>query len=94
MSHFYGTLNGQAGPATRRGSKNSGLIVKAASWAGSVQVRLWHDEKTGLDMFSVDQKPWQGAGDTHCVAHGVVGQAVDRTGQPPKGVPGLAWNTA
>jgi hypothetical protein len=47
MAHFYGTLKGQAGEATRRGSKGSGLKVAAASWNGAVYVRLWH--KAGED---------------------------------------------
>jgi hypothetical protein len=40
MSHFYGTLKGEAGPATRRGSKNSGLTTEAASWAGLCSCQL------------------------------------------------------
>lgn len=44
MSHFYGTVRGQSsGEATRRGSKNSGLRVAAASWQGAVYVYLFHD---------------------------------------------------
>ena len=48
MSHFYGTVRGQSsGEATRRGSKNSGLRVAAASWQGAVYVYLFHDGKLG-----------------------------------------------
>ena len=42
MSHFYGTIRGQAGQATRRGSKSSGLTTEAASWNGVVRVTLDH----------------------------------------------------
>jgi hypothetical protein len=38
MAHFYATIKGQAGEATRRGSKGSGLKVAAASWNGAVYV--------------------------------------------------------
>ncbi len=54
MAHFYGTLKGQAGEATRRGSRNSGLRVTAASWQGAVYPYLWHDEKTGKDCYRVE----------------------------------------
>lgn len=62
MSHFYGTLNGQAGQATRSGSKSSGYRAVAASYQGAIQTWLWHDSKTGLDMAMVQFVPWQGAG--------------------------------
>lgn len=38
MSHFYGTVQGNRGEATRGGSKNSGMDTATASWEGSVQV--------------------------------------------------------
>lgn len=62
MSHFYGTIDGQAGQATRRGSKNSGLRVVAASWDGAVEVTLRHDEAKGYDVAEVSLIPWQGRG--------------------------------
>lgn len=40
MAHFYGTLNGQAGEATRCGSARSGLKTVAAAWGGAVVVEL------------------------------------------------------
>src|SRR5262245_6418455 len=58
MSHFYGTLKGQAGEATRRGSRNSGLRVTAASWQGAVYTYLWHDDETGKDHYRVELGPW------------------------------------
>jgi hypothetical protein len=63
MSHFYGTVGGQSsGEATRRGSKNSGLRVAAASWQGAVYVYLFHDEGTGKDCYRVELGPWKGNG--------------------------------
>ncbi len=57
MSHFYGTVRGQSsGEATRRGSKNSGLRVAAASWQGAVYVYLFHDD------YRVELGPWKGNG--------------------------------
>ena len=62
MSHFYATARGQAGEATRRGSKNSGLRVTAASWQGAVYTYLWHDDETGKDCYRVELGPWKGNG--------------------------------
>jgi hypothetical protein len=62
MAHFYGTLRGQAGEATRRGSKNSGLRVAAASWSGAVYVTLSYDAETGKDRYRVELGPWEGKG--------------------------------
>ncbi len=74
MSHFYGVLSGQAGNATRCGSKNSGLNTIAASWSGSVRVHLFHDKETGEDRFIITQNPWQGAGIFSVIAQGIVGK--------------------
>jgi hypothetical protein len=60
MSHFYGTVRGQSsGEATRRGSRNSGLRVTAASWQGAVYTYLWHDDETGKDHYRVELGPWE-----------------------------------
>ena len=84
MSHFYATIpvSARKTVTSARGHKSTGINTIAASYAGSIRVRLWYDENTGLDMFEVNQSSWQGHGDSHCIAHGIVGQAVDRTGQP------------
>ena len=82
MSHFYGTLNGSRGEATRQGTKNSGITVVAASWNGCIRVSMWHNEETGHDVFSVDQEPWHGAGDRHCLASGIVGRAIGKEAKP------------
>lgn len=62
MAHFYGTLSGSRGPASRMGTKNSGLTSQAAGWQGCIETTIWHNEKTGKDMFRVELKPWQNSG--------------------------------
>jgi len=54
MAQFFGTIKGSRGEASRLGGKSSGLDTYAASWQGAVSVRLWHDEKSGLDMAQVE----------------------------------------
>lgn len=73
MSHFYGTLKGQRGEATRTGSKQSGLTTTAASWAGAIEVELYTDEQ-GRDCYRVVQKPWQGKGVSQPLVGGVLGE--------------------
>ena len=60
MAQYLGRLQGQRGPATRLGTKSSGLKTIAASWSGAVEVELMHRE--GVDMFRVALIPWHGAG--------------------------------
>lgn len=63
MAHFYATLRGNRGKASRLGTKSSGMHATVASWQGAVCVRLWHDRATGTDMAAVSLTPWHGAGD-------------------------------
>ncbi len=72
MSHFYSVIRGQAGAATRCGSKGSGLRTVAASWAGAVSVRMYVDQN-GLDCFIVTQNRWEGVGVSREIARGIVG---------------------
>ena len=72
MSHFYGTIEGQAGEATRRGSKSSGLSIYAAGWDGAIHVRLY--ELDGKDHFEISQTPWQGVGIYKLIATGILGE--------------------
>ncbi len=72
MSHFYSVICGQAGAATRCGSKSSGVMAVAASWRGSIRVDLRVDEH-GVDCFTVSQECWHGAGVSYVIARGVVG---------------------
>lgn len=62
MSHFYGTLQGSRGEATRCGSKDSGIHTVAASWQGAISVNLFHDEETREDWARVCFSTWHGCG--------------------------------
>ena len=64
MSHFYGMISRSARKTvpTARGHASSGLETVAASWQGAVEVNLFHDTKTGRDMFRVCLIPWHGHG--------------------------------
>ena len=44
MAHFYGTLKGNRGAASRLGTKASDMTTTCQSWEGSVTVCMWHDE--------------------------------------------------
>ena len=70
MSHFYGVLHGQAGEATRCGSKDSGIHTVAASWRGAVSVQLGHDSETGEDWYAISLIPWYGRGEGRNLARG------------------------
>ncbi len=84
MAHFYGTLSGSRGQASRLGSKASGLNVVAASWQGAVDVRLWHDEATGTDMCEVSLATHHGAGTQRLLYSGPVsGNRPDPRGPMP-----------
>ena len=51
MSHFYGTLQGSRGEATRC----------AAGWDGAIRVQVYQDHE-GNDRYTVDLVPWQNSG--------------------------------
>ena len=44
MAHFYGNLKGSRGEATRCGTRQSGIMVSARSWNGSVSVEMGEGE--------------------------------------------------
>lgn len=71
MSHFYGTLQGSRGEATRCGTKNSGMEVHAASWSGAIQVRLY--VKDGVDYAIVRKVRWYGSGEEKILYDGPLG---------------------
>jgi len=71
MSHFYGTLKGTRGGATRCGTKSSGLKVIAASWFGAIRVQVWYDEATDTDRYRIEQIPWKGAGAAKHIKEGL-----------------------
>lgn len=76
MAHFLASIQGSRGEASRLGTKNSGLDVTAASWAGSVSVRLWYSASDDLDMCNISLAPWHGSGVHVPLYHGPVGSFV------------------
>lgn len=72
MAHFYGTLQGQRGEATRLGTESSGMTVKAASWAGAIKTTLF--VKDGKDCYRVEQVRHHNAGVDQVLAEGVIGE--------------------
>ena len=52
MAQFMGYVKGQRGEATRLGSKNSGLVVRANGWDSGVRVTAFVDSE-GRDVFSI-----------------------------------------
>lgn len=73
MAHFYGTLKGSRGEATRTGTKQSGIATYAAGWGGAIRTVLYHVD--GKDMFRVEMVEWKGAGKYRVLAVGEVGNA-------------------
>ena len=73
MAHFYATIQGSRGPASRLGTARSGLTATAASWQGAVTVELTHDPATDTDMAVVRLCPWHGAGVDRVLYRGPVG---------------------
>lgn len=72
MAHFYGTLQGSRGKASRLGTKRSDLSTVAASWEGAVSVCLYHNETTGQDCARVALMPWHGRGVDRVIYDGPV----------------------
>lgn len=58
MSHFYGTVQGSRGKATRQGGKSSGIRTNTACWAGTIFTHLSHDEDTDTDRVTIEVRGW------------------------------------
>jgi len=54
MAQFRATIEGARGDVSRLGTKKSGLTVRVNGWNVGVSVRIWHNEKTGLDNILID----------------------------------------
>lgn len=52
MSHFYGTMQGSRGEATRQGTKQSGLSAHIRGWGVGVYVTIFVDDM-GRDCVQV-----------------------------------------
>ena len=53
MSQFYASIEGSRGPATRQGSKKSGITGHIRGWSVGGEVRYWHNEETGEDEVTI-----------------------------------------
>jgi hypothetical protein len=73
MAHFYGTLQGARGEATRLGTKTSGMHVTACSYEGKVRVILDYDTEKDCDIARVELAKHMGAGVEHVLYDGPVG---------------------
>lgn len=72
MSHFYGSLQGGRGEATRCGHKNSGIRTTAASWKGAISVEIQHVD--GEDIAVVSMHRWHGNGNNKVIYRGPIGE--------------------
>jgi hypothetical protein len=53
MAHFYADIQGNRGPVSRLGSKNSGIGGHIRGWGIGVEVNCYFDELTGRDVCKV-----------------------------------------
>ena len=76
MSHFYGSIKGTRGEATRCGDKRSGYKATIAGWGGAIQIHLTHRIRVGVigvDRFDVRLIQWGGSkGEDILLASGVL----------------------
>lgn len=78
MAHFFGRVAGPRSAATRLGTKRGGLRTLAASWAGAVEVELYHiadTEGAGQDRARIKLVPHMGRGVTATLYDGPVDKA-------------------
>jgi len=73
MSHFYGTLQGSRGQASRCGTKKEGMETYTASWEGAIRCRSYINDK-GEDCVKIDQVLWQGKGTQKVLYDGLIGK--------------------
>ena len=71
MSHFYGTVEGSRGEATRCGSKKTGMVTYCASWKGAIRCCAYVEN--GVDYVRVERIPWQGIGPSALLYNGPIG---------------------
>ena len=66
MSHFYATIQGHCGEATRMGTARSGMYSNTAGWKGCISVHLWESSRAEHDdcpdRYTVSLVPWHGSG--------------------------------
>ena len=74
MAHFYGSIQGNRGEATRLGTTNSGMVAIAASWDGCIKTYTWYDEENDVNKYTVYQSTWHGAGISKLLSSGIIGE--------------------
>lgn len=74
MAHFHGTVEGNGGPASRCGTKISGLTTYASSGYGAIRVEMWYDEELKCNRFQVNQVTWNDQGVDEPLCAGILGQ--------------------
>jgi hypothetical protein len=79
MSHFYGTLQGDRGVATRCGTARSGISASAQGWAGSATVTQEnrHGDRDTLYM-SIGRGSTTGGSSVLCIDMRDAVEAVER----------------
>ena len=74
MSHFYGTVVGQAGTeATRAGTIKSGLTTYCASHEGAIKCDAYVNDH-GIDCVEIRKTTWNGVGDKILIYNGPIGR--------------------
>lgn len=53
MPHFQGTVQGPMSPAHRSGNERSGIKVRADAKAIGIEVKAYHEEESGRDVFAI-----------------------------------------
>jgi hypothetical protein len=53
MAQFYAEIDGNRGPASRTGTKNSGMTGHIRGWKVGCRVNCYHDEETDRDEIHV-----------------------------------------
>ncbi|MCP4900166.1 MAG: hypothetical protein GY906_24610 [bacterium] len=64
MSHFYSSIQGNRGEATRCGTKGSGIRATAQSWEGSISVIMDHDHNSSKNTYEIRATSGSGIGGT------------------------------
>lgn len=73
MAHFYGTVQGNRGEASRTGSKNSGMGTYCASWNGAIRCFAYINNE-GIDCVRVEKTLWHGEGEYKLLYDGEIGK--------------------
>lgn len=74
MSHFYGTLEGNRGTASRCGSKKSGMATTCAAKEGRVTCHAYHNYETNSDWVTVELDIWQDYSGSIVLYNGPIGE--------------------